>query len=79
MSFAYSRKTGDTTEVDNGEVKILIQRRSALRDQGDYAGADAILQSLTNNLKVDLDDRTKTWKVRNVNGVFALLMPEQVQ
>ena len=71
MSFAYSRQTGDTAEVDPGEVEALIRRRSTLRDQGDYAAADAILQSLNNDLKVDLDDRTKTWKVRNVAGVLA--------
>ena len=73
MSCAYSRQTGDTAEVDRGEVEALIRRRSTLRDQGDYAAADAILRSLNNDLKVDLDDRTKTWKVRNVAGVLAIV------
>ena len=73
MSFAYSRKTGDTAEVDQGEVEALLQRRSTLRDQGDYAAADAILRRLKNDLKVDLDDRSKMWKVRNVLGVLAMV------
>jgi len=62
--FAYSRKPGDCAEVDQRQVQVLIQRRSTMREKGDFAAADTIMETLRNDFHVVVDDRTKTWEVR---------------
>ena len=35
-----------------------------MREKGDFAAADTIMETLRNDFHVVVDDRTKTWEVR---------------
>jgi len=60
---AWSRSPDDEAEIDQGQVLALIQQRDDARDERNFEEADAVRDTLQNELGVAVDDQSRQWWV----------------